>query len=122
VTRKQYRRSILIRSIEHVQLVRKVFFTKKYSLEYKQFFLRKYIIRLSKNILLFKNVMSYDDLSVLTNTQILSIMKSHGLILDEFDLSRMKTKKDLVQDFKLFCDIGSNLIRCKKELGMFSFL
>lgn len=122
VTRRQYRRSILIRSIEHVQMVRKVLFSKKYSLPYKYFFLRKYIIRLSKNILLFKRIMNYDDLSVLTDTQILSTMKSYGLIPVNSTLSPIKSRMGLVQDFRLFCDISSNLITCKKELGMFSFL
>lgn len=118
VTDLEYRSSILIRSIEHVQMVRKVYYSNKYDKEYKINYLKKYTIRLAKNILLFKRIYTYNYLSSLSYTQIKRLLIRNKLL--EYRSLRLNSKNSLNNHYNIFCSLGNNLIFCKKHLNKVS--
>lgn len=114
VTDIQYKRSMFIRSVEHVQMVRKVFFSGKHSDEYKLRYLKKYILRLSINILLFNKIMSHSECSKMSLPDVLSIMEKKSYISRKY-LNSERIPESLEESFKLFCAISENLFNCRKD-------
>ena len=114
VTQRQYRESILVRSFTHVQMVRKIYFNTNYGIDHKSFYVKKYIIRLSKNILLFKGLNTYDELDYLSDEQVMEIVQKNNLL--DMSYSYNDTTQALEYFFRLFCDLGHNLIELRKEL------
>ncbi len=101
-------------------MVRKVYFSEKHTAEYKLHFLKKYIVRLSRNILLFKNITSYDHLDTISADQLLEILKQHNLLAKDYDWP-IDDSKTIEYYYGLFCEISVNLIDCKKELDSKKF-
>lgn len=116
VSDHQYRRSILIRSIEHVQMVRKIYYSPKHSAVYKLFFVKKYIIRLSRNILLFRKLIRYDQLDLLSDAEVIELIKKYGILLTKYSFLE-NSKEDLEYYFQIFCAIGANLIACRNDIS-----
>lgn len=118
VTKQQYTESILIRSIEHTQMVRKIYFSEKYNLEYKTYYVKKYIVRLAKNILLYKGIMDYDRLDELTNEEVIRVLINNNLLDKRYDLPWDDHLKQVSIGlyYDLFCEIGTNLLNCRTEL------
>jgi hypothetical protein len=116
ITKSQYLESILIRSIEHVQMVRKVYFSQKHTPEYKLSYVKKYSIRVARNILLFRGISDYVSLDALSPDQILELLKKNNLLTSKND-SFENSANSLEHYYRIFCDISVNLINCKKELS-----
>ncbi|MEI7512319.1 MAG: hypothetical protein WCK01_02560 [Candidatus Uhrbacteria bacterium] len=115
VSRLQYRRSVLIRSIEHVQMTRKVFYSKRHHVEYKLTYLRKYIVRLAKNLILFKGISSHAELDGLAYGYIMNILQKNGMLEKQRRILGVG-EAALQANYDLFCSLSSNLIQCKEEL------
>lgn len=113
VTEIQYKRSIFIRSVEHVQMVRKVFFSGKHNDEYKLKYLKKYILRLSINILLFNKIMSHTECSKMSLPDVLGIMEKENYISRKY-LNSDRIPDSLEDSYNLFCVISENLLNCRK--------
>lgn len=114
VSTRQYKESILIRSIEHTQMVRKVFFSTKYTTEHKIEYLRKYIIRLSRNILLFKKLASYTELDKLSDVEIVEMVQV--IIKTEESFAELLQSAYLPSLYKLFVMTSAFLLECKNEV------
>lgn len=115
VTNQQYRESLFIRSIEYVQMGRKVYFSEKYDVTYKEYFLKKYSVRLARSILLFKGLARYDALDKLSDDQILKTLQQKNL-LQENVYSKGIGLWSLEDCYRVFCGIGMNLIGSKNDL------
>ncbi len=115
VAKKQYCESILIRSFAHVQMVRKTYFNTNHNLEYKSSYTKKYIIRLSKNILLFKGLETYDKLDILSDEQVVEIIQKNDLLDAGYRFN--DNTQPLEYFFRLFCDLGHNLIDFQNEFA-----
>jgi len=107
----EYQKSILIRSTEHTQMVRKVFFSNIYSNEYKLKYIKKYILRLSVNILLFYKIKPYAELSILPYLEVMRLMKENLFI--ESEVVKLDSLKE---SFGVFCIISSNLVGARFKL------
>lgn len=118
VTNQQYKESLFIRSIEYVQMVRKVHYSEKYELSYKQSFQKKYVVRLSRSILLFKGLVSYDELDTLSDDQILDLLIRKNLLLEQVHPGGIESWS-FEDCYKVFCKIANTLKDCKKDLGSF---
>lgn len=108
ITNKQYRESIVIRSAEHLQKVRTLYYNNSVDVEYKRNVIEKYIIRLSRNIIMLNGINTYDKLEMLSNEEVLDILYDNYLInhrCNDFDNSQ----KSLEYYFKLFNLIANNL-------------
>ncbi len=111
----QYKQSILIRSIEHLQIVRQKYFSNLLSEEKKFLFLEKYFLRISKNILLFKGV---EDHTSVNNLSPIDIFKKL-VNIKMFDyLPELDNIKNSEQYFSLFSLISEALIICKKDFDL----
>jgi hypothetical protein len=117
VTEAQYKESIFIRSVEHVQMTRKVFFSNAYDDGYKIRYIQKYSRRLSINTLLFLQKASYDELSALSYPQVLALMREHKLLQDETDPTG-NPQLSLQENFDLFCALSRNLLDCRRSLAI----
>ena len=114
VTSEQYKQSIFIRTIAHIQMVRHVYFSNKHNFEYKIFYLKKYIQRIGKNMLLFLDVSDYDSLERISAEHLFSELTKNGLIT--------KSPTEGFNDFKLldfyyhiFCDLSEKIILLKEK-------
>ena len=111
VTNFQYKQSILIRSIEHLQLVRQKYLTSTLNEDQKTKFLKKYFLRISKNILLFKGVFSHSDVNRLAEGEIYNKL----IELKLFDaIPQLDIEVSLFDEFR---QISKALACCKQELN-----
>lgn len=111
VTSYEYKQSILIRSIEHLQLVRQKYLTSASNDECKVKYLKKYFLRISKNILLFKGIFDHSSVSNLPETEIYRKLVEVKL----FDkMPQLNTKVSLFEEFE---QISRALIYCREELN-----
>lgn len=108
----QYKQSILIRSIEYLQMVRKSYFSKSTNLDHKFYFLKKYLLRILKNILLFKGVDNHNSVNKLDQNELFHKLFKLGGIKIMPKLDRINTLHDY---FNLFCIVSDALIKCKIE-------
>ncbi len=115
VTHFQYQQSLLVRSIEHVQMVRKVFFSQKCDYGYKEYYLKKYFNRLAKNLLLFRGICDYERVNTLSEKKVIKILVENKILKRSYS-SRNFSKNNLSNLFEVFCEMGKNLILCKRDL------
>jgi ADP-ribose pyrophosphatase YjhB (NUDIX family) len=114
VTRKQYQNSIYIRSVAHVQMVRKVFLSDKHTFDYKMKYLKKYIERLGKNILLMLGVYDYDALDRISTDLLLKELESRELIKN-VSIEGFNQLKPLEFYYYIFCSLADNLVKLKND-------
>jgi len=115
VTLLQYKKSMFIRSVEHVQMVRKTLFSDTLSKERKLIFVRKYLLRLSINVLLFNNISSHEALSSMTLLEVLRLMKEFHFLTD-FD-EKLLTEGSWEEVFNLFSTVSARLPSFLKEIS-----
>ncbi len=108
-----YKQSILIRSIEHLQLVRQKYFLSSVSDDIKLAYFNKYLIRICKNILLFKGLYSYINVNNLSEREIIIKISEikHFNIFNS--LENIKSPEDYILLFNILSKI---LIKLKSEL------
>ena len=111
VNNYQYKRSILIRSIEHLQIVRQKYFSSSLSDNQKFELLRKYFMRISKNILLFNGVGDHTFMNDLEQNAIFNKLIEIKMF-DIFPKIDNNTKLDNL--FAQFYILSEALIKCKK--------
>lgn len=110
----KYRQSILIRSIEHVQLVRQKYFLSLDPDSVKLVYLKKYLIRICKNILLFKGAYNYTQVNLLEEDEIEKVLAEHEILLSSISLRDLNSVEEC---FILIQSLSSVLIKCKEELN-----
>lgn len=108
----KYRQSILIRSIEHMQMMRQKYFSPSFSPEQKFNYLKKYFLRISKNILLFKGVDSHTSVNKLSDGDVMKKLYNLGMFSSVPNLENIVDADEYCGLFDLISDA---LIRCKKE-------
>ncbi|MCX6717458.1 MAG: NUDIX domain-containing protein [Candidatus Taylorbacteria bacterium] len=116
VTREQYVKSIFIRSVEYLQLVRAVYYSNKYTNDYKLRYIKKYATRLARCIILIKGYSTWDELEIMTPNQIIKMLSDRKHISSEFKKDVMDLELPLEYYFKLFCEIGGNLHKTRPQL------
>lgn len=89
----QYKRSILIRSIEHVQMVRQKYFFGSLSELEKKKFLIKYFYRISKNILLFLGEENHTTVNELKFKDISERLKLEHYSKEGIDITNLSIKE-----------------------------
>ncbi len=114
ITREQYVGSIFIRSIEYLQLVRAVYYSNKYTTDYKLRYVKKYATRLARCIILMKGYSTWDELEIMTPNQIIRILSERKHIPSIFKKDVMDLELPLEYYYKLFCEIGNNLHKIKR--------
>ncbi len=108
----EYRHSLLIRTIEHLQMVRQKFLTSNIDDVQKRVFLEKYFWRISRNLLLFKGGYNHASVNKLTQKEVLK--KLHTLNLYNC-LPKVNSRTSLNELFNYFKLINEAIIKCKKE-------
>ena len=115
VTLYEYKQSILIRSIEYLQIVRQKYFSTALNSKEKLYFLEKYFLRISKSILLFKKVDNHSSVNSLNKDEIFKKLITIGV----FDLlPDINNVKSIDEYFNLFYILSEALIKCKKEFSI----
>ena len=112
VDKYSYRQSILIRSIEHLQIVRQKYFSASFDPDQKFRCFKKYFLRISKNILLFKGVCDHSSVNNMTDSEIMENLFDLGAFSV---LPNLKEVRTLEEYLSLFDIISDALIKCKKE-------
>ena len=112
ITEYKYRKSILIRSLEHLQMVRKVYFTQSFDDTYKTRYCEKYFQRISKNILLFNNIGNHASVNKLKITEVTQKLIEDKIIVNSL---LIKDKPTMEEYLVLFGIIGEYFIKCKNE-------
>lgn len=115
ITTHDYKRSILIRTIAHVQMVRKVYFSNKSNFDYKMLYLKKYILRIGKNILLSSGKYDYDTLDKMSTDQIFKELSENNFI-KKAQTEGFNELKPIEFFYNIFCDLSDNITNIKKEL------
>lgn len=111
IDRYRYRHSILIRSIEHLQMVRQNYFNSS-SDDLKIKYLKKYFLRISKNILLFKGIENHTSVNNLNQDEIMEKLVRLGMFNN---IPGKSATESLDEIFNLFSLISEALLKCKKE-------
>jgi hypothetical protein len=113
VSKFEYRHSLLIRTIEHLQMVRQKFLTSRIDDTQKRVFLEKYFWRISRNLLLFKGGYNHASVNKLTQKEVLKKLNDLNL----YDIiPKINSSISLNEFFNYFKLINEAIIRCKKEL------
>lgn len=118
VTKNQYVESIFIRSVEYLQMVRKVYYSNSYNFDYKLNYLKKYVIRLARCIILMKGYALWDELERMPPNQILSLLFEKKHLRKEFKVEVRGSERSLEYYYRLFCDIGKNLHEIRRSLKL----
>ncbi len=113
ITKPEYRRSLLIRTIEHVQMVRQKFLTSNLDDNQKRAYLEKYFWRISKNLLLFKGEYNHTSVNKLTQKEVLK--KLYTLKLYD-RIPKINSQLTLNELFDSFVLINKAIIECRKEI------
>ena len=116
VTREQYIESIFIRSVEYLQIVRMVYYSNKYTHDYKLRHIKKYATRVARCIILMKGYAAWDELERMTPNQIIKMLSDRKYLSREFRKDVMDLELPLEFYFKLFCEISRNLHGIKQQL------
>lgn len=112
VNNYKYKQSILIRSIEHLQMVRQKYFSVVISYDQKFNFLKKYFLRISRNILLFSGTDNHSSVNNISQNEIIQKLVNVGM----FDtLPNVDNVKTIDEYFNLFDIISKVLIKCKQK-------
>lgn len=109
----EYRQSLLIRSIEHMQMVRQKFFTSDVDDVQKREYIEKYFWRISRNILLFKGGYDHSSVNRLNKKEVLR--RLHSLKLYHIT-PKIDSKTEVNKLFNYFSLISDAIIQCRKDL------
>ncbi len=112
VNKYSYRQSILIRSIEYLQMVRQRYFSAFFDPDQKLRYFKKYFLRISKSILLFKGVCDHSSVNNMADSEIMGNLFDLGIFSV---LPNLEEARTLEEYFNLFDIISDALIKCKKE-------
>lgn len=100
-TNKEYKLSILIRSIEHLQMVRQKYFFALKNEEDKFNYLNKYFLRISKNILLFYNTFNHTTVNNITHKELFKKLYDINIFDKIINIQNIKTSDELLILFSL---------------------
>lgn len=103
VNQMQYRVSMLVRSAEYLQRIRKLYFSQNIDEDEALVYVKKYIVRLSKCVLILKGILSHSELDSIQADVVLSIMHKNRLL--DRDITH-DTITELSQAFHIFNQIG----------------
>lgn len=112
ISEYSYKRSILIRSLEHLQMVRKVYFSQSFDDTYKMKYLEKYFQRISKNILLFNSVGNHASINKLKTKEVVQKLIDEKIIINDLLINDMPNMHEYLELFEV---IGEYFIKCKNE-------
>lgn len=115
VTLFRYKQSILIRSIEHLQSVRQKYYSTSTPEDKKLLYLKKYFLRISKNILLFNQVFNHSEVNSIDKTEIFKKLVEIEMFEFSPDIDSITKLDDY---FSLFHLIDEALIRCKRRFDI----
>lgn len=115
VTDYQYKQSILIRSIEHLQLVRQKYLASDSNDVQKIKYLKKYFLRICKNILLFKGIFDHSSVNELVESEVYKKLVELRLFNKIPQLDIEKSSTFLFVEFE---QISKALVSCKEEINL----
>jgi 8-oxo-dGTP pyrophosphatase MutT (NUDIX family) len=115
VTPQQYKESIFIRTVAHVQMTRKIYLSNEANYEYKMSYLKKYIQRIGKNMLLFLEVTDYDSLEKISTEHLFNELIRNELITKS-SVEGFNDLKPLDFYYNILCDLSDKLILFRKKL------
>lgn len=107
----KYYESLLVKAFEYVLRLRTVFFSEKYDSSYRFTYFEKYVTRLTRMVLLYKNYVNYDSVESLTRVELLSLAKNKGILKGEYDFNLI-TFNDY---FRMFEEVNKYLIGIKEQ-------
>lgn len=111
----QYRQSILVRSIEHLRMVRRRYFSVSGTYNERLNFIKKYFLRISRNILLFKRVGDHSFVYNLNQTEVFKKLIELNMLNVTPNIEEINNLDEL---FSLFGVLSEALIKCKKEFDV----
>jgi ADP-ribose pyrophosphatase YjhB (NUDIX family) len=114
ITKEQYKESIFIRTFAHIQMVRNVYFSNKYNFEYKILYLKKYIQRIGKNMLLFLDISDYDSFEKISSEHLFKELTNNNLIT-KAPTEGFNDLKPLDFYYNIFCDLSEKMIILKEK-------
>lgn len=109
----EYRQSLLIRSIEHMQMVRQKFFTSDVDDVKKREYIEKYFWRISRNILLFRGGYDHSSVNKLNKKEVLRRLNSLKLYNT---IPKIDSKTETNELFNYFSLISDAIIKCREDL------
>ena len=116
VSKEKYRQSIFIRSMEYVQLVRRVYYSFDHNFDYKISYLKKYTTRLARCVILMKGYATWDELERLTPNQILRILYDNKHLSLEYSIYKNDLEKPIEYYYRILCEIATSLHTLRKDL------
>lgn len=104
ISRRKLRESYLNKIFEYIIRIRVAYISQNSTHEYKMWHLRKYIIRLSIDILLYNGHIVYADLKKLSKYDIINLCKKYGIIKTEsgVDFENLENMYVLFQEINLY--------------------
>lgn len=109
----EYKQSMLIRSIERLQIVRQKYFLTPLPPQEKEAYVKKYLLRISRSILILQGLESGSSANKLQQNEINQKLARMGVLDSPLDFQKMKT---LDERFDFFNSVISKaLIKCKND-------
>lgn len=104
IGRAKLRESYLNKIFEYIIRIRVAYISKNLTYEYKMWHLRKYIIRLSIDILLYNGHIRYNDLKKLSKHDIVALCKKYRIVKKEsiVDFENLENMWALFQEINLY--------------------
>ncbi len=115
VSEYKYKRSMLIRSIERLQIVRQKYFLTSIGSQNKLDYLKKYFLRISKSILILHGAENNSSVNGLNQNKINKKLFAVGVSDILLNTDKIKAADEYL---KLFNILSKALIKCKKELNL----
>lgn len=116
VNEYEYKQSMLIRSIERLQMVRQKYFLTSVTSREKMAYIEKYLLRISRSILILQGLENDLSASKLQQDEINQKLIEIGMLDSSLSFDKAKT---LDERFEFFDSIISKaLIKCKKDFDL----
>lgn len=108
----EYKQSILIRSIEHLQMTRQKYFSSLFDHDQKLKYLEKYFFRISKNLLLFRGLENHSSVNKLSRKNLFQRLYDAEILDVELSPRNAFSAEDYLFLFNKISDV---LIQYKKD-------
>ena len=112
----EYRQSMLVRSIERLQIVRQKYFSGLASRREKLNYIKKYFLRISKSVLILQDIENDPSAEKLEQDEINKKLIKIGVLDPSFNTGNIKTLDEQFDFFDIV--ISKALIKCKRDFDL----
>ncbi|MCX6716488.1 MAG: hypothetical protein NTV72_01025 [Candidatus Taylorbacteria bacterium] len=95
----KYKESLLTKAFEYILRLRIVYFSQKYDESYKFDYFQKYVTRLIRMILLYREYLNYDNIDNFTRVELLEYAKLKSIFIENYNFGSISLN-DYLKMFK----------------------